>query len=59
MEPWVQALALDLEFRRGWGQIAVGDKIIPGDVGVVIVDKDTHHIYLVVKADDQKIPNRR
>lgn len=56
LEPWVPTLAWDLESRRGWSQIAVGQTIASGDVGVVLVDQNTHHIYLVVDARDQSSP---
>src|SRR5438067_2071342 len=36
LEPWVPTLAWDLKVRRGWARIEVGEKIIPGDVGVVM-----------------------
>lgn len=62
LEPWVPALAFDLEKRRGWSRIAYDKQagpaqaIGPGDVGVVLVDANTHHIYLVLDATDQASP---
>jgi hypothetical protein len=56
LEPWVPSLAWDLEKRRGWTRIDVGQELSPGDVGVVLVNADTHHIYLVVSADDSNNP---
>lgn len=56
LEPQVTKLAFDLEQRRHWTRIALGEPIIPGDVGVVLASADVHHIYLVVDATNQKIP---
>jgi hypothetical protein len=56
LEPWVPSLAWDLEKRRGWNRIDVGQPLSPGDVGVVLVDAGTHHIYLVVDPADSNIP---
>jgi hypothetical protein len=56
LEPRVVELAFDLSNRRGWAGIAVGSPISPGDVGVVMTDDGTHHIYLVVDATNQKVP---
>jgi hypothetical protein len=56
LEPWVPSLAYDLEQRRNWTKIATTDVFNSGDVGVVIVDSNTHHIYLVIDASDQTMP---
>jgi hypothetical protein len=56
LEPLVVNLAWDLEKRRRWVKVTLGQPIIPGDVGVVLVDQDTHHIYLVVDATNQTAP---
>jgi hypothetical protein len=56
LEPWVPSLAWDLEKRRGWDRINVGQQVVPGDVGVVLVDADTHHIYIIVDATNQAVP---
>jgi hypothetical protein len=56
LEPRVVSLAFDLENRRGWTRIALGGPISRGDVGVVLTDDGTHHIYLVVDATNQTVP---
>lgn len=56
LEPWVPSLAYDLENRRGWSHINIGDQINTGDVGVVLVSASIHHIYLVIDATDQPNP---
>lgn len=56
LQPWVPALAYDLEHRRGWARIGVAGPIMPGDAGVVLVSPATHHIYLVLDATDQANP---
>jgi hypothetical protein len=56
LEPWVPSLAYDLEQRRGWVRLPVDSELQPGDVGVVMVDEKTHHIYLIVDTDNQANP---
>jgi hypothetical protein len=56
LEPWVPALAFDLEKRRGWLHINIGAPIQNGDVGVVILASGVHHIYFVVDATNQLEP---
>jgi hypothetical protein len=56
LQPWVPSLAWDLENRRGWTRIALDSPILRGDVGVVMPSADIHHIYLVVDAQNQAIP---
>jgi|SRR5450432_4670172 len=56
LQPWVPALAYDLENRRRWLRVNVGDPLNPGDVGVVLVNDNTHHIYLVINTDNQDQP---
>jgi hypothetical protein len=56
LEPWVPSLAFDLEKRRGWGRIDVGETIQTCDVGVVMLDSGIYHIYLVVDATNQTLP---
>ena len=56
LEPLVVKLAFDLENRRGWTRIALGSRISAGDVGVVLTEQGTHHIYLVVDATNQTVP---
>jgi hypothetical protein len=56
LEPLVVNLAFDLENRRGWSRIDLGNPIEQGDVGVVIASATVHHIYLVMDAADQANP---
>jgi hypothetical protein len=51
-------LAKYLETDRTWSQIAVGQPIQNGDVGVFIAANgaDLHHIYLVIDATSQSSP---
>jgi hypothetical protein len=56
LEPQVVNLAFDLENRRGWIRISIGNAIAPGDVGVVIASATVHHIYLVLDSSDQNSP---
>lgn len=56
LEPLVVNLAYDLECRRGWIHIDLGNTILPGDVGVVIASANIHHIYLVLDPTDQANP---
>jgi hypothetical protein len=61
LEPWVPTLAEDLQSRQGWQRIdydrdnGPAEPLAAGDVGVVMAG-DTHHIYLIVNADDQARP---
>jgi len=57
LQPWVPSLAYDLEQRRGWSNIDVSSPILAGDVGVVLVNANTHHIYLVLDPTDQANPS--
>ena len=62
LEPWVPNLAYDLEARRGWSRIGYDPALGPahplqvGDVGVVMVDANTHHIYIIIDPYDQVTP---
>lgn len=53
---WVPSLVLDLQNIQGWTKINIGSQINSGDVGVVLVDANTHHIYLVIDPADQDNP---
>lgn len=55
-EPEVTKLAFDLEKKRGWSRVAVGDPIAGGYVGVVLASEDDHHIYLIIDTTDQANP---
>lgn len=56
LEPYVPYLVYDLEHRRQWSKVDVSAQILSGDVGVVLVDADTHHIYLVMDVTDETNP---
>jgi hypothetical protein len=56
LEPLVLSLAGDLQNRRGWTQIPLGQRFENGDVGVVIAPGNVHHIYLVVDSTNQNSP---
>jgi hypothetical protein len=56
LEPEVVKLDFDLQHRRGWTKISLGQKIQVGDVGVVMAGAGVHHIYLIVDPTNQSVP---
>lgn len=56
LEMGVVALAWDLERRRGWSRVRVGQPLRRGDIGVVIANEESNHMYLVVDPLDSADP---